>query len=83
MTYTVKRGDTLSGIAAKFGVSVAAIAAANPDRIKNVNKITVGWVLTIPGKQSKKNYSEIGKQVEKCLAEIAELPSVKKLGGML
>lgn len=29
-TYTVKRGDTLSGIAAKTGLSVAHIVALNP-----------------------------------------------------
>ena len=28
-TYVVKRGDTLSGIAKKFGVSLAALEAAN------------------------------------------------------
>ncbi|WP_022976983.1 LysM peptidoglycan-binding domain-containing protein [Nevskia ramosa] len=47
MIVTVKAGDTLSRIAAQYGVSVAAIASAN--KIGNVNQIRVGQVLTIPG----------------------------------
>jgi hypothetical protein len=43
----VKKGDTISGIAAKAKVSVAAIAAANP-QIKNLNKISVGQTINIP-----------------------------------
>ena len=45
-TYTVQRGDTLSGIARKFGTTVSAIAQLN--NIKDVNKIYVGQVLRIP-----------------------------------
>ena len=40
-TYTVKDGDTLSGIAAKYGVSLDALIAANP-QIKNPNLIYAG-----------------------------------------
>ena len=43
--YTVKKGDTLSEIALKFGTTVNAIAKKN--NIKNVNKIYVGQVLKI------------------------------------
>jgi LysM repeat protein len=43
----VKKGDTISAIAAKAKVSVAAIAAANP-QIKNLNKISVGQTINIP-----------------------------------
>ena len=46
-TTTVKSGQTLSGIAAKAGVSVAAIAAANP-QISNLNKISVNQKINIP-----------------------------------
>jgi LysM repeat protein len=46
MTYTVKRGDTLSGIAKRFGVSVAAIAGANS--IADRNSIKQGQVLIMP-----------------------------------
>lgn len=45
--YTVVRGDTLSSIARRFGVTVQAIASAN--NIANPNLIYVGQVLTIPG----------------------------------
>ena len=44
-TYTVKSGDTLSGIAAKFGTTYQAIAAKNG--ISNPNLIYPGQVLTI------------------------------------
>ena len=43
----VTSGQTISGIAAKAGVSVAAIAAANP-QITNLNKINVGQTVKIP-----------------------------------
>src|SRR3954468_4729251 len=45
-TYTVRSGDTLSGIAARFGTSVAALAArkgsANPNMIYVGQRLTVG-----------------------------------------
>lgn len=44
-TYTVKRGDTLSAIAAKYGTTYQAIAKEN--NIKNPNKISVGQKLKI------------------------------------
>jgi LysM repeat protein len=43
----VKKGDTISAIAAANKVSVAAIAAANP-QIKNLGKISVGQTINIP-----------------------------------
>jgi len=46
-TTKVTSGQTISGIAAKAGVSVAAIAAANP-QITNLNKINVGQTIKIP-----------------------------------
>ncbi len=45
VTYTVKKGDTLSAIAKKYGTTVKAIAAENG--IKNVNRIYVGQKLKI------------------------------------
>lgn len=44
-TYTVKSGDTLSGIAQKFGTDYKTLAAKNG--IANPNKIYVGQVLKI------------------------------------
>lgn len=45
-TYVVQRGDTLSRIAVRFGVTVNAIMQAN--NITNPNLIFVGQVLNIP-----------------------------------
>ena len=45
-TYTVKSGDTLSGIGAKFGVSYQAIAKLN--QIKNPDLIFPGQKFKIP-----------------------------------
>lgn len=47
-TYTVKKGDTLSAIAKRYGTTVDAILKANPN-IKNPNLIKVGQVIVIPG----------------------------------
>lgn len=44
--HTVTRGETLSLIAGKYGVSVSSISAAN--NLRNVNRIAVGMTLVIP-----------------------------------
>ncbi|MEC1707462.1 N-acetylmuramoyl-L-alanine amidase [Bacillus mojavensis] len=54
-TYTVKKGDTLSEIAEKTGVSVAKLQSYNG--IKNANKISVGQVLKLKGGSSKPSSS--------------------------
>lgn len=45
-TYTVKRGDSLSKIAERYGVSMATLKFANE---LDSNEIQIGQVLTIPG----------------------------------
>jgi spore coat assembly protein SafA len=45
--YTVRKGDTLWGIAKRYGVSLTALIAANP-QIKNPNLIYPGDRVTIP-----------------------------------
>jgi membrane-bound lytic murein transglycosylase D len=45
--HKVRRGETLSGIASRYGVSVSEITGANS--IRNRNRIRIGQVLTIPG----------------------------------
>ena len=45
-TYKVKRGDTLSGIAARFGTTVRVLIDLND--IKNPSRIPVGAVLELP-----------------------------------
>ncbi|MER6860737.1 peptidoglycan-binding protein [Streptomyces pilosus] len=49
-TYTVKKGDTLSGIAATHGTTVKAMADLNG--LKDPNKLSVGQKLKVPGKAS-------------------------------
>lgn len=46
-TYTIRSGDTLSAIAARYHTSVSKLASANG--IKNPNLIVAGKKLTIPG----------------------------------
>ncbi|MFA6508125.1 MAG: M23 family metallopeptidase [Treponemataceae bacterium] len=45
-TYTVKAGETLSGIAAKQALSIGSIIAAN--RIRNAKRVHAGTILKIP-----------------------------------
>ena len=45
-TYTVQTGDTISGIALKFGVSIDDLQAANPET--SPDAMSVGTVLKIP-----------------------------------
>ena len=47
VTYVVQSGDTMSGIAQKFGVSLGALEAANP-QVHDPNLIFPGQLLTIP-----------------------------------
>lgn len=79
--YTVKKGDTLSKIAERYGVTVSAIQKANSSLIKNVNKLSIGWVLNIPN-TSKENEA-IKAQLKTALKDIQKLPSVQKLSEML
>ncbi|MCP5055759.1 MAG: LysM peptidoglycan-binding domain-containing protein [bacterium] len=46
--YTVRRGDTLDGIARRFGVTRAALASQNG--IRNANQLRAGQSLSIPAK---------------------------------
>ena len=48
MDYRVRSGDTLSGIAAKFDVSLAALEAANPQAV-NPNRIYINELISVPG----------------------------------
>jgi spore coat assembly protein SafA len=48
MSYRIQPGDTMSGIAARYGVSLSALERANP-QVKNPNLIYPGERLNIPG----------------------------------
>lgn len=52
--YTVKSGDTLSGIAVKYGVTVANLQSWN--NIKNANKIYVGQKIKVAKPKSSAQY---------------------------
>ena len=47
-TYTVKSGDTLTGIAKSLGVTVDALIAANKSKLKDPDEIYPGLKLTVP-----------------------------------
>jgi LysM repeat protein len=47
-TYTVQQGETISGIALKFGVSVDELIAANPE--VSPSAMSIGTILKIPSK---------------------------------
>lgn len=49
-TYTVKKGDMLSKVASKHGVSLAALLKANNMTMAQANKVRPGTKITIPGK---------------------------------
>ncbi|MGE9696655.1 GH25 family lysozyme [Streptomyces sp. CH6] len=51
-TYRVRAGDTLSGIASKYGTTVSKLAALNG--IKDVDRIGVGQVLKLTGSPAAK-----------------------------
>lgn len=50
-TYTIQKGDTLSGIAQKYGTNVSTLMSLNP-YIKNANLIYAGKSLNLPGQQT-------------------------------
>lgn len=52
-TYTVKSGDTLSGIASKYGTTYQKLAEYN--NISNPNRINVGQVIKIPSSNTSNN----------------------------
>jgi putative chitinase len=57
-TYRVRPGDTLSGIASRFGTSVSALAALNG--ISNPNLIQAGQVLRIGGSSQPAPVTPVG-----------------------
>ena len=49
--YVVEKGDSLSRIGEKYGVSWQEIYEANKDQVKNPDLIQPGWKLKIPAKK--------------------------------
>ncbi|GHE26478.1 LysM peptidoglycan-binding domain-containing protein [Vulcaniibacterium thermophilum] len=58
-SYTVRAGDTLSGIAERHGVSLDALLRANP-QIRNPNLIHPGQSVNLPGGGSAPPRTEVG-----------------------
>lgn len=86
-TYTVKKGDTLTAIAKKFGTTVQTLVKLN--NISNPNLIITGQVLKVsesstpaPAPIDTEN-EKIGKQLKTALKDIRNVPSVKALLEML
>lgn len=79
MIHKVKRGDTLSAIAKKYGVTVDAIMRENSAIIKNANVINVGWEIKIPAPTGE-SFQQV---INTVLKDIESLPSFKKLMEML
>jgi nucleoid-associated protein YgaU len=50
--YEVVKGDSLSKIGEKYGVSWKEIYEANRDQVKDPDLIQPGWKLKIPGKKA-------------------------------
>ncbi|MBI2780982.1 MAG: LysM peptidoglycan-binding domain-containing protein [Chloroflexi bacterium] len=46
--YVVKAGDTLSGIAGRYGIALADLIAANAETLPNPDKLQIGDQLIIP-----------------------------------
>ncbi|MCI3197617.1 LysM peptidoglycan-binding domain-containing protein [Bacillus sp. HU-1818] len=84
-TYTVKKGDTLSGIAKAEGVSVANLQSLNS--IKDPNKIKVGQVLKLKGSSgssgssssSKKSSSTLPSGIYKVKSPLMKGAAVKQI----
>lgn len=70
--YIVKKGDTLSAIAKKYGTTVAKLAKANA--IQNPDIIHTGQLLTIPEDSNE----EFGKLAKAVIKDIEALPSFQR-----
>ena len=82
--YTVKKGDTLSKIASKYGTTYQKLASYNG--IANPNVISVGQVIRIPGSGTRtytvKSRDSLWAIAEKQLGDGARYNEIKNLNGL-
>ena len=71
--HKVQSGDTLGALALRYGVSVAALSAANP-QLKDPRSMRVGQVLNVPGTSA----PAAARTVARAPAETTPAPSVTK-----
>lgn len=76
-TYTVKKGDTLTGIAKRYSTTVKQLQKLNPSLISDVNKISVGWVLNVPTNTQSPTRCKTCEAFNKAIKDIQKLDSVK------
>lgn len=83
-TYTVKKGDTLSKIATKYGTTYQKLASYNG--IANPDKISVGQVIKIPGAGTKTYTVKAGDSLwaiaDKELGDGSRYNEIKTLNGL-
>lgn len=83
-TYTVKKGDTLSKIAAKYGTTYQKLASYNG--IADPNKISVGQVIKIPGTGTKTYTVKAGDSLwaiaDKELGDGSRYNEIKTMNGL-
>lgn len=79
-TYVVVKGDTFSGIAKKYNMTVAALKALNP-QIENINIIKVGQVITVSGNASSNNSSSWETKADSIIATGKKYLGAKYLYG--
>lgn len=84
-TYTVKSGDTLSAIAKKNSTTVHTLMALNKF-IKDKNKISVGWVLTLPAGSpatGSSSAADLPELLNDLLDKVEALPEFKQLEALI
>lgn len=83
MTYTIRKGDTVTGIAKKHGVSIEELIEANPVILKNPNIIYPGQALLIPSGSAAGSPAEVGAALIECIKAVENLDEFKRLEALL
>lgn len=83
ITHTVKAGDTLSTIAARYGTTVDAIMSLNQGAIKDKNVIYTGQVINVkeetPAPPVTVKTDDVKTLFSNCVTDIENLASFKAL----